>query len=123
MRGSKADMEKSFEESGIVMREAVWGDMHVCFETYREPLDTKPLDKDCPDGRCQCPHWGYVMKGQLRVLYADYEETIRAGDAFYIQPGHNAVIEADTETVMFSPNGPFMETMEIVARTLQAMKQ
>ena len=122
MRGCKADMEKSFDELGIVMQEAVWGDMHVSFEVFREAFDVTPLHKGCPDDRCQCPHWGYVMKGQVKVIYPDHEEIVRAGDAYYISPGHHAVYEAGTEAVEFSPNGPFKETMECVGRNLEAMK-
>ncbi len=121
MRGCKADMEKSFDELGIVMQEAVWGDMHVSFEAFREAFDATPLHKGCPDDRCQCPHWGYVMKGQVKIIYTDHEEIIRAGDAYYMSPGHHAVYEAGTETIEFSPNGPFTETMEIVGRNLEAM--
>ncbi len=122
MRGSKADMEKSLDEGGILIQEAVWGDIHVSFETFREALDTTPLHKGCPDDRCQCPHWGYVLNGQARIIYADHEEVIRAGDAYYLPPGHHAVYEAGTEAVEFSPSGPFKETMEIALRNLEAMK-
>jgi hypothetical protein len=122
MRGSKADMKKSIDEGGIVIREAVWGDMHVSFESFRDALDTTPLHKGCPDDRCQCPHWGYVLKGQVRIIYTDHEEMIRAGDAYYLAPGHHAVYEAGTESVEFSPNAPFQKTMEVAARNLAAMK-
>jgi len=122
MRGSKADMEKSIDEGGIVIQEAVWGDTHVSFEVFREALDTTPLHKGCPDDRCQCTHWGYVLKGQATIGYADHDETIRAGDAYYLPPGHHVVYEAGTETVEFSPNGPFQETMEVALRNFEAMK-
>jgi hypothetical protein len=122
MRGSKADMEKSIDEGGIVVQEAVWGDMHVSFETFQVALDVAPLHKGCPDDRCQCPHWGYVLKGQVLIIYADHEEIIRAGDAYYLPPGHTAVYEAGTEAVEFSPNGPFQKTMENVLRNFEAMK-
>jgi hypothetical protein len=49
MRGSKADMETSIDQGGILIQEAVWGDIHVSFETFREALDTKPLHKGLPD--------------------------------------------------------------------------
>jgi hypothetical protein len=115
-------MERSINKGGIQIHEAVWGDLHVSFESFREALDTKSLHKGCPDDRCQCPHWGYVLKGQTRIIYADHEETIRAGDAYYLPPGHHAIYEAGTEAVEFSPNGPFKETMKVVARNLEAMK-
>jgi hypothetical protein len=123
MRGSKDEMKKSMDELGIVIREVVWDDIHVSFETFREALDTAPLHKGCPDDRCQCPHWGYLLKGQARVIYADHEEVIREGDAYYLTPGHHVVYDAGTEAVEFSPNGPFAETMGIAARNLEAMRK
>ena len=122
MRGSKADMDKAIDEGGIVIQEAVWGDIHVSFETFRDALDTTPLHKGCPDDRCQCPHWGYILKGKVRIIYADHEEVIRAGDAYYLAPGHHAIYDAGTEAIEFSPNDQFMETMEVVAQNLKAMK-
>jgi hypothetical protein len=116
------DMEKSIDEGGIVIREAVWGDMHVSFETFQEAFDTTPLHKGLPDDRCQCPHWGYVLKGQVRIDYADREEIIRAGDAYYLAPDHHVVYEAGTESVEFSPNGPFQQTMEVALRNFEAME-
>ncbi len=121
MRGCKVDMGKSFDEMGLVMREAVWGDMHVGIEIFRETFDVTPLHKGCPDDRCQCPHWGYVTQGRVTVIYTDHEETICAGDAYYMSPGHHAVYDAGTETVEFSPNDSFNETMECVSRNLEAL--
>ena len=122
MRASKADMETSIEEGGIVIQEAVWGDIHVSFETFGEAFDVTPLHKGCPDDRCQCPHWGYLLRGQMRINYPDHEEVIRAGDAYYLPPGHHAFYEAGTEAVEFSPNEAFKEMMEIVERNFEAMK-
>jgi glyoxylate utilization-related uncharacterized protein len=115
-------METSMDEESVVIQETVWGDMHVSFETFRVAFDATPLHKGCPDDRCQCPHWGYVLKGQVHISYADHEEVIRAGDAYYLPPGHHAVYEAGTEAVEFSPNEAFKETMEVVLRNLEAMK-
>jgi hypothetical protein len=113
-------METTIDEAGLLIQEAVWDDTHVSFETFRESLDTTPLHKGCPDDRCQCPHWGYVLKGQARILLLDHEEIIRAGDAYYLPPGHHVVYEAGAEIVEFSPNGPFQETMSIAMRNLEA---
>ncbi len=32
-----------------------------------------PLFQGLPDDRCQCPHWGYVIKGELRYRFASHE--------------------------------------------------
>ena len=36
----------------------------VNFTSFREDIDATPLMKGLPDDRCQCPHWGYVLKRQ-----------------------------------------------------------
>ena len=122
MRASKSDMEKSIEDAKMVIQEAVWGDMHVSFETFHQELDTRPLHKGLPDDECQCPHWGYVLKGQLRIVSGNQEEIIRAGDAYYLAPGHNGIYEPGTEAVEFSPNDQFQKTMEVAVRNLEAME-
>ena len=53
-----------------------------------QDIDATPLLKGLPDDRCQCPHWGYVIKGRLTFRFADHEEVFEAGDAFYLPPGH-----------------------------------
>jgi len=122
MRSSRAEMETTIDEPGLRIHEAVWDDTHVSFEIFREELDTTPLHEGLPDNRCQCPHWGYVLKGQVRILYSDHEETLRAGDAYYLPPGHHAIYAAGTETLEFSPNEPFQETMEVAVRNLEALE-
>ena len=42
------------------------------------------------------PHTGFVIAGAITVRTADgAETTLRAGDAFYIPPGHDAWVLAD----------------------------
>src|ERR687894_535530 len=65
-------------------------------------------------------HWGYVIRGRARVIYADREEVLEAGDAYYLEPGHNLVVEEDGEIVEFSPAGEYQKTMEAVAENMQA---
>jgi hypothetical protein len=39
----------------------------------------------------------------MRVRYADHEEVVTAGEAYYLAPGHLPVMEEDCEMVEFSP--------------------
>src|ERR1044071_4236530 len=75
------------------------------FVTFRQDLDHTRLLKGLPDDRCQCPHWGYVLKGKMTYRFPDHEEVFEAGDAFYLPPGHVQLVEAGTEYVQFSPTG------------------
>ena len=71
----------------------------VNFVAIRQDADLAPMLKGLPDDRCQCPHWGYVFKGQMTVSYADHEDVIGPGDAFYMPPGHTPSALAGTEFV------------------------
>jgi hypothetical protein len=59
----------------------------------------------------------------MRVRYADREEVIEAGDAYYMAPGHSPVMEAGTEIVEFSPKDEYQRTMEVAERNLEAMQE
>jgi hypothetical protein len=93
----------------------------VEFTTFREDADGTPVFKGLPDDRCQSPHWGYVIRGQLTFRYADRDEIYEAGDAYYAPPGHIPVVTADTEVVEFSPTADYNRTLEVVSRNLAVM--
>jgi hypothetical protein len=57
-----------------------------------------------------------VLKGRLRILYADREESLTSGCAYYLPPGHNIVVEEDCELIEFSPKGEYEKTLHAVAR-------
>lgn len=123
MRASKKELPKTMESKELVIQEAEWGDMHIGYETYNEATDLGPLLKGLPDNRCQSAHWGYVIKGRMLIKYKDHEETINSGDAYYLPPGHIAVIEAGTEIIEFSPKEEYSKTMEVVERNLASMPE
>lgn len=67
-------------------------------------VDTTPLFQGLEGNLCQCPHWGYVLRGELTTTdAAGKQETVKANDLFYWPPGHNVKVTADAEIVMFSP--------------------
>jgi hypothetical protein len=123
MRGSKQDVPVAMAMGDLVIRQLEWGDMNVALESFPAGTDTEPVFKGLPDDRCQCPHWGYVLKGRLRVRYKDHEETIRTGDVYYMSPGHLPIFDEDTEVVEFSPKGEYQKTMEVAARNAAALAQ
>jgi hypothetical protein len=90
---------------------------------FRQDMDQTPLLKGLPDDRCQCPHWGYVLKGKLTVRFADHEEVFEAGDAYYLPPGHAGVQnDPGTEFVQFSPTKELNVTSEVIMNNLQQMQ-
>lgn len=96
------------------------GGYTVAFETYTEDSDAADLFKGLPDDRCQCEHWGYVIKGRVTFKTADGDETYEAGDAYYVGPGHTPVLYAGSETVEFSPTEKLQQTIEVVTKNMQA---
>jgi hypothetical protein len=92
----------------------------VGFETYTADADMSPLFKGLPDDRCQCPHWGVVIKGKLVYHYADGDDVITTGQAYYAKPGHLPEIFAGTEVIEFSPTPELQQTMQVIEKNLQA---
>jgi hypothetical protein len=91
-------------------------DFTVNFVTIRQTHDLAPMLASLPGGRCQCPHWGVMTKGQMTVTYADREEVFEAGDAFYMTPGHTPAAQAGTEFIQFSPTDLLAETEAAIAK-------
>lgn len=116
------EMKKTFDTDEVEIWEGEWGDMHVSREVYHQDMDTRPLLKGLPDDRCQSQHWGYVLRGTMRVLYADREEEVAAGNPYYLAPGHAVLSKAGTELIEFSPSAAFQKTIEVITRNFEALQ-
>jgi hypothetical protein len=80
------------------------GKISVEYFSLSAGVDTTPLFQGLEDNLCQCPHWGFVIKGQITTTNAKgTKETVNANDLFYWPPGHNVKVDADAEIIMFSP--------------------
>jgi hypothetical protein len=111
---NREQMPLKAQSGSFYVREVEWGDMNGNFWGLPAGFDSASMFKDLPNG-CECPHWGYLFKGRMRVKYADHEEHIAAGEAYYLAPGHNVVIEEDSEMVEFSPKDLSRKMMELAA--------
>jgi hypothetical protein len=111
MRIAKEDVDVRMNIPGAVIRlKTDFGDatglgkISCEYFTLSAGVDTTPLFQGLEGDLCQCPHWGYVLRGRLTTTDAkDVRETVRTGDLFYWPPGHNVKVEEDAEIVMFSP--------------------
>jgi hypothetical protein len=120
---AKTSKDKAPESMTVPGYEGHFGevdDYTVGFETYTEDSDMAPLFKGLPDDRCQCPHWGVVVKGKLVYHYADGDDVITAGEAYFARPGHTPEIFADTEVIEFSPTAQLQETLAVVEKNMGA---
>jgi hypothetical protein len=111
MRVAKDDVEVRMSIPGAVIRQRtefgnVRGFDKISGEYFSlsAGVDTTPLFEGLEGNLCQCPHWGFVVRGTITTTDAKgVKETVNANDLFYWPPGHNVKVEADAEIVMFSP--------------------
>jgi hypothetical protein len=111
MRVAKDDVDVKMQIPGAVIRQrqdfgTVRGFDRISGEYFSlaAGVDTTPLFVGLEGDQCQCPHWGFVLRGTLTTTdAAGRTETVATNDLFYWPPGHNVKVESDAEIVMFSP--------------------
>jgi hypothetical protein len=111
MRIAKENVDVKMNIPGAVVRQRVnFGDatglgrISAEYFSLSAGVDTTPLFQGLQGDACQCPHWGYVLRGEITTTDAKgAQETVKANDLFYWPPGHNVRVDADAEIVMFSP--------------------
>ena len=111
MHVSKKDVEVKLDAPGAVMRQRMdmgeaggLGKISGEYFSLAAGVDTTELFKGLEGDLCQCPHWGYVLRGEVTVTdSAGKQETVRTDDLFYWPAGHNVKVTEDAELIMFSP--------------------
>ena len=111
MHVAKEKVDVRMQIPGAVIRQRTnfgeaggFGAMSGEYFTLSAGVDTTPLFQGLEGNLCQCPHWGFVLAGQLTTTDAKgTQETVRTHDLFYWPPGHNVKVDADAEIIMFSP--------------------
>ncbi len=88
---------------GVDVRVEEAGGMAVGFCRFPAGADWRPLLEGLEGDLCQCPHWGYMLKGSIRMHTPDGPKDYVAGQAFYWAPGHAGEALEDVEYVDFSP--------------------
>jgi hypothetical protein len=115
---SKSDAPDVMELDGYEGHFGELGDYTVAFESYTADADLAELFKGLPEDRCQCPHWGVVLKGKLKYTDDDGETVINAGEAYYVGPGHLPFLYAGTEVVEFSPTEELQKTFAVIEQNM-----
>jgi hypothetical protein len=111
MRIEKEHVDVKMDIPGATVRQrenfgeaAGFGTISGEYFTLASGVDTTPLFEGLEANLCQCPHWGFVLRGKLTVTDGSgTRETVQANDLFYWPPGHNVKVDDDAEIVMFSP--------------------
>ena len=116
MHATRDDLPILFGEDPAAIHGADWGDLRAMVISLPAGTDLAPLLQGLPGDLCPCPHWGYVIKGRIRVTFADREEVLSTGDLFYLPPGHSPRVEEDVEFVEFSRPAEFQPVLDHLAR-------
>ena len=85
----------------------IGGGLSAGFVTLPAGADLRPATIGLKDDLCQCPHWGVMLKGRVRMHTLDGQQDYVAGEAFYWAPGHAPQALEDSEYVDFSPTEEF----------------
>ena len=128
MRVAKDNVDVRMEIPGAVIRQRMdfgsaqgLGSISGEYFTLSAGVDTTPLFQGLEGGLCQCPHWGFVLRGQLTTTDAiGVQETVKTNDLFYWPPGHNVKVDADAEIIMFSPQHEHSEVIDHMIEMVKA---
>lgn len=102
-------MKPIIEDKGTTIRmKDGWGGMAVLFNTIAADTGNKTSEinllEGLKDNSCQVPHWGYIVDGSLTLKYSDGKiEELKAGEVFYMRPGHVPISDNKLTIVDFSP--------------------
>ncbi len=110
-----------FERGSSSLRGMEWGGMVALLYSIPAGTDMKPLMAGMPDDLCQCPHWGYVIKGRLRITHKDSEQVVSSGELFYAEPGHVPYFEEDTQMIEFSPKDAWYTMIAQLSKNMAAI--
>ena len=120
MRIAKEQVDVQMQIPGATIRQrkdfgdaSGYGKISGEYFTLSAGVDTAPLFQGLEGNLCQCPHWGYVLRGSLTTTdTGGQQETVGTGDLFYWPPGHNVRVDADADIVMFSPQHEHSHVIE-----------
>lgn len=119
------DIPVIMESPGTTMRvHPGYGGMTVAFHDLPAGTDFTPLLEGLKNNSCHCPHWGYLLEGEMVVKYDDGKtETIKGGEAFYLPAGHTAIVGKNVRLLDFSPDKELKEVLDHVAQKVAEMSK
>jgi hypothetical protein len=126
MRIAKQAIETKMAIPGAIIRQrpdfgdaSGYGRISAEYFTLAAGVDTTPLFVGLEGNHCHCPHWGFVLSGQITTTdVAGQKETVTAHDLFFWPPGHNVKVDRDAEIIMFSPQDEHTHVIDhMIAKT------
>jgi len=124
MRIAKDDVPVRIAVPGATARQKTefgdatgYGKISGEYFSFGAGTDITPLLHGLEGDLCQCPHWGYVIRGALTTTdQGGGTEAVREGDLFYWPPGHTVKAEVDADIVMFSPQREHSQVIDHILR-------
>lgn len=125
MKIKKEEIPVRMELPGTIIRSLPgYGGMAVAFNEVPGGTDFSPLLQGLAHDSCHCPHWGYIVEGDLTVKYDNgTEELLTAGDVFYLPPGHTAMVGKDLKFIEFSPEKEFGEVWDHIGKKVAELQK
>ena len=113
---TREDLQVAMKAGGLELRFSPVGSMTLSFYQIPKSTDFASLLKGLPEDMCQCPHYGYLLKGKMLVRTKTGEEIVETGQVFYMGPGHVPEFLEDCELFEFAPTAEFNQMMEHIMR-------
>jgi hypothetical protein len=108
----REDVPVVIDDDGVEVRLRDEDGLSVGFVRLPAGADLRPATVGLPHDLCPCPHWGYMIKGRVRMHTLDGHRDFAAGEAFYWSPGHAPEALEDSEYVDFSPTEVFRPVID-----------
>jgi len=108
----RQDVPVAIADGDVEVRVLDQEGLMVGFVRLPAGADLRPATVGLPDDLCPCPHWGYMLKGRVRMHTTDGHQDFAAGEAFYWAPGHAPEALEDSEYVDFSPTHEFQRVLD-----------
>ena len=110
---TRAEAPVAIEGDGVEIRlQELGGGMSTAFVKVPKGADLRPALVGLDGDLCQCPHWGYMLKGRVRMHTRNGDAVYEAGQSFYWAPGHAPEALEDSEYVDFSPTDEFNHVLD-----------
>jgi hypothetical protein len=120
MHASRNDLPILFGDDSAGLRGIDWNGQRVAILSLPAGGDYTPLFRGLPGDMCPSPHWGYIIKGRVKIKYEDStEETLKTGDVFYLPPGHVPIVEEDLEFFEVAPPDKMDQVIEAFSRNAE----
>ena len=120
MKIKKEDLPITMQAGNMIMRaQADCGGITLGYNELPAGTDFTPLLKGLNHDSCHCPHWGYVIDGEMLIIYDDgKEELVTKGDVYYWPAGHTGIVKEDLKLLEFSPTKELNEVLTHVGKRM-----